>query len=51
VYKRQELFLTLPFLLWIVLGYWDKLMAFLAPPAPSEADAPPPASEAPPSAS
>jgi hypothetical protein len=27
-----ELFLTLPFLLWIVLGYWDKLAAYLAPP-------------------
>jgi hypothetical protein len=37
-----ELFLTLPFLLWIVLGYWERLAAFLAPPAAPRPDAPNP---------
>jgi hypothetical protein len=38
-----EAFLTLPFLLWIVLGYWDRIAALFAPP---EKTVPvPPASE------
>lgn len=31
-----ELFLTLPFLLWIVLGYWERLAGYLAPPTPKK---------------
>lgn len=37
-----QAFITLPFLLWIVMAYWDKLGAYLVPPkAPSAAPSPP----------